>query len=409
MSSEYRNNHYVPQWYQRRFIPPDQVDQELYYLDLQPGTFVDGRGKRHPQKALRRTGPRKCFVEQDLYTARFGETESRELERIFFGGIDNRGKSAVEFFARYAHDRMAERALPDMLSYLSTQKLRTPKGLDRLVAQTGSLSHRDVLRSLVDLRDMYSAIWAECVWQIADARDTKTKFIVTDHPVTVYNRVCGPRNVQWCRGSNDPDIRLHASHTIFPLGYDQILILTNQSWATNPYREPMAYRANPDLFRGAMFNFLDIQVMRQLTELEVLQINFILKSRAYRYIAAGREDWLFPERHVSKADWTTYGDGYLLMPDPRPLIQGSEYTVGYGDGSTSSLDSQGRRPGHRDFGRESRSREAISALSAFQGEFARRYGPVRRGRSCEGGRLDSERDTDQMHAYYTSLGGRGHS
>lgn len=47
MSSEYTNNHYVPDWYQRRFIPPGQRDQELYYLNLQPETVFDAKGRQH--------------------------------------------------------------------------------------------------------------------------------------------------------------------------------------------------------------------------------------------------------------------------------------------------------------------------------------------------------------------------
>jgi len=47
MSNEYHHNHYVPVWYQKRFVPSEQQDRELYYLDLKPGTFTDGRGKRH--------------------------------------------------------------------------------------------------------------------------------------------------------------------------------------------------------------------------------------------------------------------------------------------------------------------------------------------------------------------------
>jgi len=39
MSAEYRNNHYVPQWYQRRFIPPEAEDRELLLLDLRPEKF----------------------------------------------------------------------------------------------------------------------------------------------------------------------------------------------------------------------------------------------------------------------------------------------------------------------------------------------------------------------------------
>src|SRR4051794_13869302 len=174
-----------------------------------------------------------------------------------------------------------------MVLFMSTQKLRTPKGLDWLTAQARAGGRGDVLELLRTLRTLYGAIWAECVWQIADASESPTKFILSDHPVTVYNRACSPKNPRWCKGPNDPDIRLHATHTLFPLSSDRLLVLTNRSWACNPHRPPLEPRANPDLFRGAMFNFLEIQTRRQLSEQEVREVNLIIKSRAYRYIAAG--------------------------------------------------------------------------------------------------------------------------
>ena len=54
MASEYRHNHYVPVWYQKRFLPPGQADRELQYLDFQPGFFIDGRGVRHEKRAVKR-------------------------------------------------------------------------------------------------------------------------------------------------------------------------------------------------------------------------------------------------------------------------------------------------------------------------------------------------------------------
>jgi hypothetical protein len=153
-----------------------------------------------------------------------------------------------------------------------------------------------------------------------------------------------------------------------------------------------------------MFNFMDIQVMRHLTQREVLEINFIIKSRAHRHIAAGSEEWLYPEREVSKANWNCFGDGYLLMPDPRPLIHGEEYTVGYADGSMASMDGQGRHPRHPEFGREGRSLDEMRALAKFKAEFARLYGPKRRGRSFSEVRLDPECDDEATHKRHLNGG-----
>jgi hypothetical protein len=387
MSAQYTNNHYVPQWYQRQFIPAVEADRELHLLDLKPEWFRDGTGVRRQRKALRRTGTRRCFAIENLYTTRFGEIESHELERIFFGEVDARGKQAVEFFRQFDHDRVSGQALEHLMLYMSTQKLRTPKGLNWLAGLAGVRRRGDVLDHLTTLRSLYGAIWAECVWQIADASESETKFIVSDHPVTVYNRSCAAGNPLWCKGANDPDIRLQATHTLFPLSSQRLLILTNRSWACNPHRPPVESRANPDLFRGAMFNFLEIQTRRLLSEHEVLKINCVIKRRAYRYIAGGREEWLYPERHV-KFTWRSVGDEHLLMPDPRSLHPGAEIVMGYSSGATEAMDTFGRRPGDRRFGHEARSAQEIEAHRRWCNQFERLFGEERRGASWEDRNLE---------------------
>jgi hypothetical protein len=402
VSNEYQNNHYVPAWYQKRFLPVGQKDKELYYLDFQPGYIVDPRGISHPRRAVRRQGFGLCFAEKDLYTTRFGAEESKNIEKQFFGQIDNTGCRAVDLIANFSHGSAGGDVFQDLVMYMSTQKLRTPKGLEWLALQSGAKDKALILSLMIHLRQLHCAIWTECVWLIADASQSATKFIVSDHPVTVYNRRCGPRS-QWCRGANDPDIRFHATHTIFPLSLEKILILTNLSWARNPYQSETGMRPNPNPFRGALFNLMDIQVLRHLNEQEVREINFIIKSRARRFVGAGQEEWLFPEQYVSKSNWNTYGDGYLLMPDPRDVHFTGEVIMGFKDGRSTGFDPYGRRPWERDFGKEGRERSEFGTLYRFKGEFARLFGPVRRGRSYEFGDLSKERDDDWFHQYHLSL------
>ena len=251
MSSKYRHNHYVPIWYQKRFIPPASKDKVLFYLDLKRPTYTDKRGVVHPRR--NRYGPRQCFAETDLYTTRFGAFESTEIEQVFFGEIDTKGRDAVDHFTNFDLQRPTgtnrDEAFHSLLIYLTTQKLRTPKGLDWLQKVVGTENRNQTLIRMTNLHRIFAAIWTECIWQIADASNVNTKFLITDHPVTCYNRSCGP---EWCRRNGDPDIRFCGTHTIFPLSLDKILILTNLSWVRNPYQDSRKLRPNPRLVRSAI-------------------------------------------------------------------------------------------------------------------------------------------------------------
>jgi hypothetical protein len=405
ISKEYKNNHYVPVWYQKRFVQNQKTDHELHYLNLNPPQYKDSKGNAHIGNAVRKLGFRHCFSEEDLYTTNINGIESSELEKIFFGQIDNNGRMGVEWCANFSYPWDGSSHINELMLYMSTQKLRTPKGLLWLRDQASKLGKPDknsILVLLTNLRQLYGAIWMECVWLIADANKSDTKFIISDHPVTIYNRRYGPRS-QWCRGCNDPDIRFHASHTLFPLSLDKILILTNLSWVRNPYQKEIEMRPNPKFFRSAIMKITDIQILRHLSEDEVRQINFIIKSRALNYIAAAKKDWLYPERYVSKSDWRNFGQGYLLMPDPRAVTYGGQILIGHNDGTSSAYDEYGRRPGQKGF--EGFDKKGVDddwyTLHQFQGEFARLFGPYRRGRACSNSiSIDKEKDDDEFHQYH---------
>jgi hypothetical protein len=65
-------------------------------------------------------------------------------------------------------------------------------------------------------------------------------------------------------------------------------------------------------------------------------------------------------------------DLYLLMPDSRSVIVSEEIA--------ERFDAYGRRPGQLGFKDEPRSAQEHRTHLAFQGEFARLFGPKRRGR-----------------------------
>ncbi|MDR0533639.1 MAG: DUF4238 domain-containing protein [Verrucomicrobiales bacterium] len=401
MSIEYRNHHYVPKWYQKKFMLPGTHD--FFYLSLKPEIFSDPRGITHSKKVMKKLGSNMCFAQEDLYTTTISGIETTDIEKYFFGEIDSKGSSATKQLENFSHPpTISGTSLTDFLRYMSTQKLRTPKGLAFLSDQIGSTDKNRILQAMVNLRELHCAIWTECVWLIADASLSDTKFIISDHPVTIYNRECGPRS-QWCRGSNDPEIWLQGSHTIFPLSINKILILTNLSWVRNPYQSALKERPNSQPFRHTIFRLLDIQILRHLKEEEVRQINFVIKSRAYRYIAAGKEEWLYPEKYVSKSDWNTFGHGYLFMPDPRPIHTGGELLWGYTDGRSGAMDEYGRLPFDPNFSIESKNHSDQTTLQWFQGEFAQLFGSFRRGRSYSLSQIDKEQDDTESHQYHLSL------
>ncbi|MES2023122.1 MAG: DUF4238 domain-containing protein [Patescibacteria group bacterium] len=401
MPEEYKNHHYVPQWYQKKFMLPSE--SELFYLDMKPNTFMSPDKIPYHSKALIKQGSKKCFVEKDLYTTKIQSIESKDIEKYFFGKIDRKGQEAVEYFEKFAYPLKDWKTyFEDIMIYMSTQKLRTPKGLTWLKDKLNTDNKYNILSSMTTLGRMNCAIWTESVWLIADASNSETKFIISDHPITIYNRECGPRSQQ-CRNANDPDIFLQGSHTIFPLSLDKILILTNLSWVRNPYQSATKPRPNSNLFRNAIFKFTDIQTMRHLNEQEVREINFIIKNRAFRHIAGAKKDWLYPEKYVSKSNWNKYGEGYLLMPDPRPIHLGGEIFWGGGPGPGGSMDEYGRVPEDPDYNKETNTYSEHRTLNWFKGEFAHLFGPHRRGRSFQAMSLDPEKDDDKFHQYHLNL------
>lgn len=375
MSNSYRHNHYVPEWYQKRFLPEGQTKH--CYLDLRPDT-VTREGHTYTRRALLNWGPTLCFAQDDLYTTNWGGLENRDIEKFFFGKLDTEGKGAVEHFADYKLRDGSHQAFEALVPYMSVQKLRTPKGLGWLRQVAGGLSKNNTLVLLQDIQNIFCAIWTECVWQIADASKSPTKLIISDHPVVTYNRECFPAS-KYCLGYNDPDIRFAATHTYFPLSLDKVLILTNLSWVRDPFQNPLKLRPNPEFFRRAMFNFMDIQVERFLVEEEVLEINYITKKRAFRYIAAAEEEWLYPEKRLRSDHWRKLGDGYLLMPDPRHIHGGGEIVIGYEGGQSDAFSAYGHKPWQKGYNDKKRDDHEWKAMQKFKAEWAATYGPEYRG------------------------------
>jgi hypothetical protein len=338
-------NHYVPRWYQHGFIPEAASPRRYHYLDLKPERVEHAGGGFHYRTARRHIGPDICFEQEHLYTLFFKEYATDVIEKRFFGTIDARGADAVSFFADYKVNDQSGKAVQDLVWYIDAQKLRTPKGLDFLKGLSGG-DHGKALMLMRRMHQVHVTMWMEGVWEVLNCDDSATKFIVTDHPVTTYNRAMFPQS-QPCLYPRDAPIDLLGTHTIFPLNMNRCLIITNLGYVRNPEVPPLKRRQNPRSFAETMWDIRRVQTGRQVTEDEVRAINFILKTRARRYIGAAEQDWLYPERHLKSTMWNKLGGPFFLMPDPRRVPFTTEFLVGYADGSAWGQDEYGRQ-GPRD-------------------------------------------------------------
>ncbi|MGE4266335.1 MAG: DUF4238 domain-containing protein [Deferribacterales bacterium] len=338
-----RNNHYVPQWYQRGFF---NANNQLQYLVLKPKihTLPNGETKSVEKKKWYPTS--KCFFQKDLYTTFFGNQINDEIEKHLFGHIDDIGSRAVKAFIS-EDQREWHKNFQNLFEYLDSQKIRTPKGLDWLKKNYSNLDQTELMSEMQRISGINCRLWAESVREIVSAKDSNVKFIISDHPVTVYNYACPPDSDK-TRYPDDPDIALKATQTIYPLDKDYCLILTNLEYAQNRDGiDPLEMRTNPARFRETFVNTIEFIRKRILTEDDVIKINYIIKRRAKEAIAAGSDDWLYPEKRI-ECNWAELR--HILLPSNDELFRfGGEIFVQYENGKTRYQDAYGRSSGHLDF------------------------------------------------------------
>lgn len=230
--------------------------------------------------------------------------------------------------------------------YIDAQKLRTPKGLEWLKKQYPELSQNELMLEMQSIRFLNCTTWTTGVREIVSAEHAGVKFIITDQPVTVYNHAISQADARSSQ-LHDPSIALKGSQTIFPLGPDKCLILTNLEYARDPQTNPLENRTFARNFRKSMVSAIDLIRSRELNDQEVTEINFILKTRAQRFIAAGHKEWLYPERSVQRP----WGDlqRTLLPPECGLFRFGGEIFASYKDGNVHYQDEFGRTEKPREF------------------------------------------------------------
>jgi hypothetical protein len=338
-------NHYVPEWYQKRFL--SSKISAFYYLNLTPPIINLPNGRKKELNGIQWPfSPSQCFCQKDLYTILFLGFLNDEIERYLFGEIDDVGVKAIEAMAgqefKNLHDNFS-----NFFEYIDAQKIRTPKGLDWIKSKYPGLTHNQLLSEMQRIRKLHCTIWFEAVREIVYARNSRIKFIVSDHPVTLYNSACPPDSLE-CAYPNDPRIEMKATQTIFPLDSNCCLILTNLDYARNPnLSDPKAYRPNANPFRSTLARIDNTIGKRELQENEVSTINCIIKLRAKQFIAAENKEWLYPET-VIKSSWAEMGK--VLLPPKDVLYHfGGEVYGKYEDGTYFYHDEYGRSSGEASY------------------------------------------------------------
>ena len=270
-----RNNHYVPQWYQRGFLESGQ--SHLHYLDTSPEQKMLPDGRTVPMNAVHNRGPKNCFYEYDLYSTHFGTMVNDEVEKFLFGSIDVRGTKAVRAFAGGDLSVMHD-VFQDFFEYMDAQKLRTPKGLDWIKSRYSSLDQLQLMQEMQGLRLMHCAMWIEGVREIVSAEESDVKFIVSDHPVTIYNTAVPPTSPE-CSYPEDPSIEWLGSQTVFALDANTCLFLTHLEYAQAPKAGNLTAPRTHARYRGESLVRTNAFIRtRKLSPAEVIAINHLIKE-----------------------------------------------------------------------------------------------------------------------------------
>ena len=326
----------MPQWYQKAFWEPKKTT--LSYLNLMPDQFTRSDGSVGQKRALHNAPPARAFVERDLYSTFFGTAVNDEIEIKLFGDIDSRGAIAVRAYAD-GDPTECHRSFQSLFEYIDIQKLRTPKGLAWLRSQYPALNQNQLMMEMQAVRMMNCTIWTEGVREIVSAENCDLKFIISDHPVTVFN-ASAPPGAALCEYPLEPGIELKGTQTIFPLSREKCLILTNLEYAQDPSCDLLSKRTFARRFRSSMVRTDAFIRTRELSTQEVERINKVIRTRAHQFVAAGKAEWI-PEPIVDENEWKKIVD--VLSPPPNQLIGfGGELFAKYDSGHVHYQDEFGR-------------------------------------------------------------------
>lgn len=363
MSSLSHVHHYVPQWYQKVFFGDTQPK---FYLQLPTDVQVNS----YP----RYKSPRKRFCENDLYMLEYKNSQSDVLEKKLFGRIDEIGANSIKQILSTNNVLMPGEVWNDFLEYLDAQLSRTPRALKFFNSYNVQVPNASLV-FMQCVRNIHMAMWADAVWEIFDATDSDIDFLLSDNPVTLYNRAIYPKSKEGQTGLelNFTEI---GTQTIFPLNRKQLFVATHIQFARNPKYNPRQQILNPRVSGPGLISMFDIIRCRKMTDTDVIKVNFIIKNRADKYICASNKEFLYPEKMNKRIDWNNIGKNDFLLPDPRDLSFSTQWVIGNDDGFVCGGNEYGQ-PFDNDKTIVCRDKEN-AVLQERRLYYDRRYGPLNR-------------------------------
>jgi hypothetical protein len=283
-----KSQHHAQQAYQKGFFEYGKTK----FLIFDNSLLALPSGKIKIRRS-RNVATSQCFERDFFYTSNYYK-EKDYLEKKFFEPIDASGAKALKYML--SNDKYI---LPDgdvgmnLLKYISAQKFRTPKGLE-LIKESFSedISRENLMEILQQVHENMTITLAESIIEILDASKCETKFIVSDAPV-----------VEWNRYTSQPDIDkylLKGTQVIFPISKNFCLISTPRELANKKLakKDFLKARINARKYGSTIFDIRKLQNLRDINNDEVFAINKLIKDHALRYIAGGKQDYLFPPNNL---------------------------------------------------------------------------------------------------------------
>ena len=289
------DHHHVPVWYQRRFLPSGVG--EFYVLNKEPDTHVlcpDGVTRRIQRpRFITRSGPFALFQREGLYSVALRGVQVDAIERFVFGPIDHMGARANAMLLAWplslGHYLPPGSHIPkefgnpghrmmDYLTYIDAQRIRTLRGINSLkneFARQGLLGFNNnvIMAALLQRRQMNCTVWAEGYWEIFSARNSQTKLLLSDDPVTIYNCDCYPGSPA-CTYPHSPDPFWRGSRVIHPLSSESVLVISHKEHVDAPSRtHARRPRRNARSHDQVIFSYLDVVNQRELGVEDVCKVN----------------------------------------------------------------------------------------------------------------------------------------